>query len=677
MEESNHFSTQKGGIVLELKDIKHIGPVTLERLYTNHIYTPRDLLLFYPKKYYFYQVDNDHAFSGETLCFKGVVASRPIWIKTSKKSKAFVFYLQINNRKVKCIIFSGDYLRFKLQVGTPIICYGKYKEKENEFSLSTIFFDDFECRIELDYGIPDINNKTIQNAIQNVLLSQYHLEEDLPKEYIEKYRLGTLDEIVRLAHFPTSIQDCKKVHRRVRYEDFFWYTASLEVLRTVCSKEQKIPKLIDEVCVESAIQALPYELTGDQYSVIKECISDLKSTKIMNRLVQGDVGSGKTIVALICALAVIEAGYQVALMAPTEILAKQHLENVRKFFPNLQVELLTSSVNQRTKTDILYRLVHGRISLLIGTHALLEENVMFKKLGLAIIDEQHRFGVNQRKALLDKLNGVDALYLTATPIPRTLGLTNFGDLNLSIIKTMPKNRKPVVTKIVSMDELTGLAKSLERHLAMEEQIYIVVPLIQESERLDYIDMDQALELFEELLPQAKLGVLHGKMKAKDKDSIMQEFKNHQLDCLLSTTVIEVGVDVRNATVMVILDADRYGLSQIHQLRGRVGRGSIQSYCYLVTKKEYVKRLDILAQTNDGFTLAEEDFKLRGPGDYLGEQQSGFNSLNFDFESNDLIIWKYALEDSKEYVTKYLKQEVKNQRLETIFKQISSKNTKIN
>ncbi|MDE6660233.1 MAG: ATP-dependent DNA helicase RecG, partial [Anaeroplasmataceae bacterium] len=503
-------------------------------------------------------------------------------------------------------------MRFKLQVGTPIICYGKYKEKEKEFSLTTIFFDDFECKIELDYGIPDINNKTIQNTIERLLQMGYSLEDELPMEYILKYRLGTLNELVRLAHFPKSIVDCSRVRRRIRYEDFFWYTASLEALKQLKSTEEKQPKRINDLIINQVISQLPYELTQDQRHVIGECLRDIKSPKIMNRLVQGDVGSGKSIVAFICSLAVIDAGYQVAFMAPTEILAKQHYENVKKLFPEMSVELLTSSVKAKEKTELLYKLMHGRISLLIGTHALLEDNVVFKNLGLAIIDEQHRFGVNQRKTLLDKLKGVDALYLTATPIPRTLGLTSFGDLDLSIIKTMPKNRKPVLTKIVPMEQLNSLGKTLERHLACDEQIYVVVPLIEESDRLDYIDMNQAIEIFEELLPNAKLGVLHGRMKAKDKDGMMNAFKNHELDCLLSTTVIEVGVDVSNATVMVILDADRYGLSQIHQLRGRVGRGNIQSYCYLVTTKEYVKRLDILEKTTDGCLLAAEDFKLRGP-----------------------------------------------------------------
>ncbi|MDE7263108.1 MAG: ATP-dependent DNA helicase RecG [Anaeroplasmataceae bacterium] len=662
---------------MELKDIKHIGPVTLDTLYANKIYTPKDLLLHFPKKYTFYQVDNEHAFCGELLCFRAVIATRPVWIKTIKKTKAFVFYAYVNERKIKCIIFSGDYLRFKLQVGVSIICYGKYKEKENEFSLSAIFFDDFTCRIVLDYGIPEIHNKLIQNAIEKIVKAGYHIEDDLPDYLIEKYRLGRMDEIVRLAHFPKSAVDCSKVYRRVRYEDFFWYTASLEAVKRLRDTEMKQPKQVERAILEAEIQKLSYELTMDQTMVIEECLHDLESSKIMNRLIQGDVGSGKSIVAFLCSLAVIHSGYQVAFMAPTELLAKQHFENAKKLFPDLSIELLTSSVKQKDKAEVLYKLLHGRISLIIGTHALLESKVLFHRLGLVIIDEQHRFGVNQRRMLLEKLKGVDALYLTATPIPRTLGLTSFGDLDLSMIKTMPKNRKPVITKIVSMDNLSRLAITLERHLALDEQIYVVVPLISESEHLDYTDMTQALSIFKELLPQAKIGVLHGKMKTSDKDAIMNDFKNHKLDCLLSTTVIEVGVDVKNATVMVILDAERYGLSQIHQLRGRVGRGDIQSYCYLVTTKEGVQRLDILEKTVDGFVLAEEDFKLRGPGDYLGEEQSGFNSLNFDFESKDISIWKCALADSKEYISKFMANEVQNTRLAEIFKQISLKKTKIN
>lgn len=662
---------------MELKDVKKIGPVTLERLNANHIYTPKDLLLYFPRKYNFYQVDNLNAFSGELLCFRAKVASRPIWIKTHKNSRAFVFYAWVNEQKMKCIIYSSDYLRFKLQVGLSIICYGKYKEKEKEFSLNTIFFEDFSSRIELDYGILDLKNKMLQNAVQNVLDSGYLLEDDLPEIYVQKYKLGSLNEIVRLAHFPKTIQDCEKVRRRVRYEDFFWYTLSLEALKRLRGEETKQPKEIDFSFIEQIQKSLPYTLTEDQKKALLECLQDLKSNKIMNRLLQGDVGSGKSIVAFLTALGAISAGYQVAFMVPTEILAKQHLQTLKNLFPSVSSEILVSSIKQKEKTDVLYRLLHGRISILVGTHALLEDKVIFKNLGLVIIDEQHRFGVNQRHKLLKKLKGVDALYLTATPIPRTLGLTSFGDLDLSLIHTMPKHRKPVQTKIIPMEEIYSLAKTLKRHLALEEQIYVVVPLIQESENLNYMDMNKAVDLFERLLPEATLGILHGKMKTKEKDEVMASFKAKKIDCLLSTTVIEVGVDVPNATVMVILDAERYGLSQIHQLRGRVGRGSIQSYCYLVTTKEYVMRLDILSKIQDGFTLAEEDFKLRGPGDYLGEDQSGFMSLNFDYESKDTIIWKCALEDSREYLEKYGKDFSKNPRVEEIFAQISYKKTKIN
>ncbi len=671
------FFLRIGGEILELKDIKHIGPVLLDRFNCNQIYTPQDLLLHFPKKYTFYQVDNQNAFSGELLCFNAVITSRPVWIKTIKRSKAFVFYALVNGIKSKCIIFSGDYLRYKLQIGLPIICYGKYKNKEREFSLTTIFFEEFTHRIELDYGIPDINNKTIQNAVSRILDAQIEVEDDLPVELLEKYRMGSLLETAKLAHFPRDIMDCKQVWRRIRYEDFFWYTASLEALKQIRGKEQKTPKIINkDICI-SLISRLPYQLTPDQLHVLEECLRDLQSSKIMNRLIQGDVGSGKSIVAFLCAIMTIHSGCQVSLMAPTELLAMQHYENFKKLFPEYSVELLTSAIKEKDKADILYRLLHGRIQFIIGTHALIQERVVFKNLGCVIIDEQHRFGVNQRKALLEKFKGVDALYMTATPIPRTLGLTNFGDLDLSVIKTMPQNRKQVITKLLSMEDLSKLAKTLQRHIALEEQIYVVVPLITENELLDFIDIDKAYEIFSEMIPFAKIAKLHGKMKNKDKEAMMTAFKDHSIDCLIATTVIEVGIDVKNATVMVILDADRYGLSQIHQLRGRVGRGDTQSYCYLVSRKETTKRLQILEQTNDGFELAEEDFKLRGPGDYLGEEQSGFASLNFDFDSKDAMIWKCALEDSRAYVKKYLDGLVKNKKLDSIFKQISIKNTKIN
>ena len=318
---------------------------------------------------------------------------------------------------------------------------------------------------------------------------------------------------------------------------------------TTTHDEPMIVKYVEKS--RTGIEMLPYDLTNDQKESLNMVIRDLESNKPMNRLLEGDVGSGKTIVSFLACISTIKAGYQTAIMAPTEILAIQHYNNFKKMFDNFNVELLTSSTKQKDKNEILFKLLHGRIDLLIGTHALIQDSVIFSNLGLVVIDEQHRFGVNQRKALVEKFKGVDALYMTATPIPRTLGLTAFGDLDLSLIKEKPANRKPIITEIISLDKINNLGKILNRHLIMDEQIYIVVPLINVSESFDFIDINQAYNIFTDMLPEARIEILHGKMKSKDKDAIMEDFKNHQIDVLISTTVIEVGVDVKNASTMVI------------------------------------------------------------------------------------------------------------------------------
>lgn len=662
---------------MELKEVQGIGPKTLERLNANQIYTVNDLLLTFPKKYTFYNVDNENIFSGEMVCFKCKVHSRAVVVKTVKHAKAFVFYILVNNQRYKCIIFAGDYLRYKLYNNVDVICYGKYKPLEKEFSITNIFFEDFKCKVEIDYGFYDITNSIITKAIKYALDSGHRLEDDLPNKYVNKYRLLEINELIRKVHFPSGVEDYIEIKRRTRYEDFFWYTSELEILRLSRGFEEKQPKIINKDTLNDYINLLPYELTNDQKHSLDAVIDDLEASKPMNRLLEGDVGSGKTIVSFLACISTIKSGYQVAIMAPTEILAIQHYNNFKKQFEGFNVELLTSSTKQKDKREILFKLLHGRIDLLIGTHALIQETVIFNNLGLVVIDEQHRFGVNQRKALVEKFKGVDALYMTATPIPRTLGLTAFGDLDLSLIKEKPANRKPIITEIISLDKIKNLGKILDRHLIMDEQIYIVVPLINVSESFDFIDINQAYNIFTNMLPDAKIAMLHGKMKSKDKDDIMNEFKNHQIDILISTTVIEVGVDVKNASTMVILNAERYGLSQIHQLRGRVGRGSTQSYCYLVTNKTETERLQILEKVNDGFILAEEDFRLRGPGDFLGEEQSGFASLNFDFESKDLNIWKCAVSDSKEYVLMVLGGIETNTKMINLLKTVKTKNNKLN
>lgn len=668
---------ERGLYILELKDVKNIGPKTLERLNAKNIYTINDLLLFFPKKYHFYVVDNSKALTGENVCVKVKIMSKATLIRSTRSSKAFVFYASINNLKIKCIIFGGDYLRYKVQPGIDLIIYGKYKQKENFFSVTNIFFEEFACKIELDYNVKDVANSIINNGVKFCLANNILVNDDLPAEFIQKYRLLGINDTIKLAHFPKTVDDFKQIRRRLRYEEFFWYSCSLEALRMLRDFEAKSPKLLSNIEIDRVVKTLPFELTADQNKVILECLEDLASTKTMNRLIEGDVGSGKSIVAFIVAYANYLAGYQTAIMAPTEILAKQHFNDLCNLFSHLRIALLTSSLKKKEKEEIIYRLMHGRIDIIVGTHSLLYDSIIFKRLGLVIIDEQHRFGVNQRKTLIDKFQAVDALYMTATPIPRTLGLTSFGDLDLSIISQKPKDRKKIITKVLSDDSLDYLAKILMTHISKNEQIYIVVPLVESSDFMGYYDINQTLELFSSLLPNAKMKILHGKMKAIEKSTIMQEFKNQEIDCLISTTVIEVGVNVPTATVMVILDSDRYGLSQIHQLRGRVGRSDKQGYCYLITKRENVERLNILENTDDGFKIAEEDFKLRGPGDYLGEEQSGYSGLNFDLSSIDLKIWQCAKEDSKEYIAKYLNKEVSNKKLTKLLNDISDKKSKIN
>lgn len=662
---------------MELKSIPGVGPKTLEKLYANQIYTPLDVLHTFPKKYTFYLVDNSDIFNGMQACFRCRVLTRPVVIKNVGHAKGFVFYVMLNGIKQKCLIFAGDYLRFKINVNKEIICYGKYVSKNNEFLLNEVFFEDFNCRVELDYGIIDVPNHKISSIVRYVLDSNIEIEDELPLKYINKYRLLSGKTLYEKVHFPLEQNDYIEVTRRTRYEDFFWYTAELEILRLLRGYTLKQPKIINEELLNDYIDMLPYNLTNDQKSSLSMIVNDMKANKPMNRLLEGDVGSGKTIVSFLAAILAIKAGYQVAIMAPTEILAKQHYEGFKSLFNGFNVELLTSSTKQKEKTDILYKLTHNRINLLIGTHSLIQESVIFGNLGLVIIDEQHRFGVKQRSVLVDKFKAVDALYMTATPIPRTLGLTAFGDLDLSLIKEKPANRLPIKTTIVDINKIASLRKILERHLIVDEQIYVVVPLINESDTLNYIDIKQAYNIFSEMLPNYNIKMLHGKMKNKEKDEVMNEFKNHNIDVLISTTVIEVGIDVKNATTMVILNAERYGLSQIHQLRGRVGRGNIQSYCYLVTKDTEIERLQILERVNDGFELAEEDFRLRGPGDFLGDEQSGFASLKFDFTSKDLNIWKCALSDSKEFVILALGGLEKNNRIMSLLKDIKNKNNKLN
>nr|MCR5231902.1 DEAD/DEAH box helicase [Acholeplasmatales bacterium] len=411
----------------------------------------------------------------------------------------------------------------------------------------------------------------------------------------------------------------------------------------------------------------PFELTKDQRLAILDIEKDITSKYPMNRLIQGDVGCGKSIVGIYAILAMFSAGYQSLLMLPTEILAIQQYNSLLTYFKNygVNVSILTSSTKKRERDKILEDLRLGKINCLVGTHSLLNDEVKPYNLGLVVIDEQHKFGVNQRKSLIEKYRDVDAIYLTATPIPRTLGLTVFGDLDITSIKTMPEGRKIVNTKIVPFSKLNGLIKFLKQRILLGEQAYVVCPLIVENDDFDAIPVEEAKEIFDRELDGIKIDTIHGRISSDRKKEIMDSFMNNETKVLISTTVIEVGVNNPRATIMIILDANRFGLAQIHQLRGRVGRSDLQSYCALVTKKENNERLIALENINDGFGIADADFKLRGPGNYFGEEQSGFIALEYaDFET-DYKIWEYAKSDALAYLDDYLKGKEKSFRFDKI------------
>ncbi|MBE6137025.1 MAG: ATP-dependent DNA helicase RecG [Erysipelotrichaceae bacterium] len=662
---------------MNLKDVRGIGEKTLEHLKCENINTIDDLLFTFPKSYLVYELNNDFIFSGNYVTINAIVDTSPIFIKYRSRVNAIVFYAKTSEYRIKCVSFASDYLRYKLFKNTSVVLYGRYKEDKYEFFVKSIFFDPFSIKIETDYKLKYIINSQISKAVSNVFKSEYKVSETLPLEIIEKYKLFPMMDYLYASHFPQSKNDYIQILRRRKYEEFFWYSIQLELLKINRKNVLKVKRNINWTLIELFIKSLDYELTTDQNKAIEAIRYDISMDYSMNRLVQGDVGCGKSIVAYISALMLVSAGYQAVIMVPTEILANQQFQNIKKLFAkfNLTIELLTSSVKSKDKADILYRLRNNRVNIIVGTHALIEDNVEFYKLGIVIIDEQHRFGVEQRAKLVSKYVGADCLYLTATPIPRTLGLTSFGDLDITSIHSMPNNRKGVSTHVYHNKDLDKLCDILKVHISKGEQIYIVVPLVLENDELDCMDIEQAYSYFSEMLPDVSIGVIHGKQKSSVKNSTMSYFNNGTYQVLIATTVIEVGVDNKNATAMVIVDADRFGLAQIHQLRGRVGRGDKPSYCYLVSKT-YNDRLKILESTSDGFEIAMEDLKLRGPGDYLGNQQSGFNGLNFADFQNDFKIWSCAKEDGELYCHRFLT-DMSNDKFNRILSENKNQKDKIN
>ena len=615
---------------MELKDLKSVGPKICEKLNNLGIYNVYDLVRYYPYRFdVFKKRDiNDERFY-DNFVSDAIVESNPVISYFGKRQNRLSFRCLIQNKIVKVVIFNRGFLKNNISIGKSITVIGKYNSKTETLIASNILLYALEKEeiIPVYHLCSGITNKKI-NAYINEALDGFNIGYNIPDVIKDKYNFLNEIDALKIVHSPKDESSLKSAIRTLKYEELFTYMKNLYFLKKKKEIHDKsYSKNIDLEKVRKFIDNLPFKLTLDQLKVINEMLFDLKSDVKMNRLLQGDVGSGKTIVAFILSYACYLSGYQSAFMAPTEVLAVQHYENAVNLFNNydLKLGLLTGKTSLKEKKEIYERVKSGDIDLLIGTHSLINDKVVWNNLGLVITDEQHRFGVNQRLKLKNKADNLDVLLMSATPIPRTYALTLYGDTDVSSIKTMPKGRKPIITLVKKKDEIKSVLERIHEEIKNKRQVYVISPMIEENEDTDYTNVYDLKHKFELAFKNYKTKILHGKMSKEEKDEVMEEYKNNKINILISTTVIEVGVDVKNATVMVIFDADRFGLSTLHQLRGRVGRNNMQSYCFLISDKN-AKRLKIMEEVNDGYKISEEDFKLRGEGDLFGNKQSG--AINF-------------------------------------------------
>ena len=605
-----------------------------------------DLLEYYPYKY----VDRSKIFHISELTsdmpfvqLKGKILSYEE-VDIGKRNKMLVAHFSDGYGVVDLVWFrSAQYIIKSYKVGTEYIVFGKPSAYNGRFRFAHPDIDDAsklqisEMGMQPFYGLTEnmkkrgYTSRSIERITRNLVSILPPLPETLPDFIVNRLHLVSRDAALRMIHYPHSHQEMQKAQVRLKFEELFY--VQLNILRYASDQRRKyrgyIFNRIGDIFNGFYAHHLPFELTGAQKRVMHEIRADMCSGRQMNRLLQGDVGSGKTLVALMTMLIALDNGYQACLMAPTEILAEQHLQTIRDFLQgmDIRVELLTGIVKGKKRKEILDGLATGDIQILIGTHAVIEDPVAFHRLGVAVIDEQHRFGVAQRAKLWAKSeNPPHVLVMTATPIPRTLAMTIYGDLDVSVIDELPPGRKPIQTLHKFDNQLTSLYQSIRRQINLGRQVYIVFPLIKENEKIDLKNLEEGYETLKQAFPEFRLSKIHVRMKSAEKEAEMEQFVKGKTQILVATTVIEVGVNVPNASLMVILDAQRFGLSQLHQLRGRVGRGCDQSYCILVTgyklSEETRKRIDIMCDTNDGFRIAEADLKLRGPGDLEGTQQSG-------------------------------------------------------
>lgn len=625
-----------------LSSLDYISPRQAQIFKRHEIETVEDLLLSFPSKFDDYTIVSiKDAVPEVPLTIAGVVQSKGTVTHIKNKLTLMTFYVDVEGRKIRVSIFNRHFLKNRIFYGVYVRLTGKFSDNMKSFTASEISFEEFSNNITPVFNIKGITNAKVMEIKERVFEDFGNkIEEVIPEEVRKRHDLISRYNALKYINFPEESGEIKKAIRRIKFEELLLYQLKIKYLLYMRKNHpQGVAIAFDRKKVDEFIAGLPFELTADQKKAVEEILRDMGSNFKMNRLLQGEVGSGKTVVAAICLYAAVTAGYQGAIMVPTEVLAQQHFQTFRKLFENtgVNIQMLSASLSPKEKKEILDGLLNKDIDIVVGTHSLFGKDVVFDRLGLVITDEEHRFGVRQRVSIVGKGHLIDHLKMSATPIPRTLAISILGDSDISVIRQLPGQRKEPITKYLHYEDIEIVHDHILKEIRAGRQVYVITPMIEESPVMELENANDIYEKFRAMYDGiCEVGLIHSRLKTAEKEEVMRKFQRNEIQILVSTSVIEVGVNVVNATTCVVLDADRFGIAQLHQMRGRVRRSDEQAYCFLVsdsTAESAVQRLKLVEEIDDGFVLAEEDLAMRGPGDLFGEKQTG----NIPFKMADLVL----------------------------------------